>query len=190
MNTTKKRPALVGFAAWSGTGKTTLLEKVIPLLGDKGHHIAVIKHAHHNFDIDHDGKDSFKLRKAGVIDTIVASAKRWAYIHENQAFDNHIEDGGTTPHEPDLNTLLALLHTDPNRPWPDIILVEGFKHACFPRIELHRAELNKPLLYPVDKEIIAIATNSNDKMQHPIKTLDINNPAEIAAFIETHFLPG
>ena len=166
-------PPLIGFAAWSGTGKTTLLEKVIPIFKEKGLRVAVIKHAHHDFDIDHEGKDSYKLRKAGAVDTIVASGKRWALIHENEE----------TQTEPDLWALLSELNTHQL----DIVLVEGFKHEAFPRIELYRTELNKALLYPDDKEIIAIATDSNDNMTHVISQLDINKPQQIVNFITQHF---
>ncbi|MDH5256574.1 MAG: molybdopterin-guanine dinucleotide biosynthesis protein B [Gammaproteobacteria bacterium] len=169
-----KTPALIGFAAWSGTGKTTLLEKIIPLFREKGFRVAIIKHAHHDFDIDYPGKDSFRLRKAGAIDTIVASGKRWALIHEN---DLHQE-------EPDLNNLVTKLDLNSI----DLILVEGFKHEHIPRIELRRSNTDKPLLYPEDKDIIAIATDSNDKIPHTIHQLNINDPAGIVNYIEHHFL--
>jgi len=166
-------PPLIGFAAWSGTGKTTLLEQIIPAFRENGLRIAIIKHAHHDFDIDHDGKDSFRLRKAGAVDTIVASGKRWALIHENEITDD----------EPDLWQLLDQLNFDSL----DLILVEGFKHESFPRIELYRTALNKPLMYPQDDKIIAIATDANDKMPHKIKKMDINNPIEIVTFIKHYF---
>jgi len=164
---------IIGFAAYSGTGKTTLLEKLIPVLSEEGLRLAVIKHAHHDFDIDIPGKDSYKLRKAGAIDTIVASSKRWARIHENQSNDK----------EPDLNVLIKEL----NKQTLDIILVEGFKHENIPRIELRRAILNKPLLYPDDPNIIAIATDQDDDSHHTIVTLDINAPLSITQFILKHF---
>ena len=177
MHILNNRPPLIGFAAWSGTGKTTLLEQLIPLLRNQGLQIGVIKHAHHDFDIDHEGKDSYKLRKAGAVDTIVASGKRWALIHENDSLDN-----GYNKPEPDLWELVDVLKNHSL----DMILIEGFKHESFPRIEVHRRELNKPLLYPDDKEIIAIATDSGDEITHPIKILDINKPAEIVTFILQH----
>ncbi len=188
-----QHPPLIGFAAWSGTGKTTLIEKLIPLFREKGLRIGVIKHAHHDFDIDHKGKDSYKLRKAGATDTIVASAKRWALIHEN---DTNSNTGQLT--EPDLASLLAALTSTSaslkNAPL-DLILIEGFKHEAIPRIELSRTEsrtesrvaLNKTLLYPEDKEIIAIATDASDNRAHPITRLNINEPSEIVAFITDYF---
>ncbi|MDH3326796.1 MAG: molybdopterin-guanine dinucleotide biosynthesis protein B [Gammaproteobacteria bacterium] len=173
MRSLKKYPPIIGFAAWSGTGKTTLFEKIIPLLSNSGLRVAIVKHAHHDFDIDHPGKDSFRLRKAGAIDTIVASANRWALIHEN------IEN----LKEPNLYALLDQI----NSHQLDLILVEGFKHEPIPRIELYRSELLKPLLYPDDKEIIAIATDCSDKISHSITQLDINNPDKIVEFIQ-HYI--
>lgn len=166
-------PPLIGFAAWSGTGKTTLLEKIIPIFCHDGFKIAIIKHAHHDFDIDQPGKDSFRLRKAGAVNTIVASTKRWAMIHENEQDQS----------EPDLWQLLAQLSLQQH----DLILVEGFKHESIQRIELHRSAVKKPLLYPDDKQIIAIATDTNDKITHRIKRLDINNPQAIVDFIKQYF---
>ena len=181
MTISDRQPALIGFAAWSGTGKTTLLEKIIPLLSAKGLRVGVIKHAHHDFDIDQKGKDSFKLRKAGAVDTIVASGKRWALIHENE--NENENENEKDQAEPDLQTLLMQLKSHPL----DIILVEGFKHEAIPRIELRRETLNKPLLYPEDNKTIAIATESSDKMPHPITTLDINEPVDICNFIAAYF---
>ena len=165
-------PPVIGFAAWSGTGKTTLLEKLIPELKARRLQLALIKHAHHDFDIDHPGKDSYKLRKAGAVDTIVASAYRWAHIHEQKS----------ERREPVLSDLLQQIHSN-----PDLILVEGFKHESIPRIELSRPNLGKPLLYPDDSEIIAIATETDDKIRHSIRRLDINNPTEIVEFIINYF---
>ena len=186
MTILRNLPPIIGFAAWSGTGKTTLLEKIIPIFRQNGFKVGVIKHAHHDFDIDHEGKDSYKLRKAGATDTIVASGKRWALIHENQT-------GKSTSAEtdPDLWALVGEIATHPL----DIILVEGFKHESIPRIELFRnkqlhddlASDKNTLMYPDDKEIIAIATDSNDKISHSIRQLDINNPNEIVQFIQHYF---
>ena len=158
---------LLGMAAWSGTGKTTLLEKLIPLLKAKGLRVAVIKHAHHDFDIDRPGKDSHRLRHAGASQMLVASRKRWALMVETD--DDRAE--------PQLDELLAVLDQDKL----DLILVEGFKHEAFPRIELHRGALNRPMLFPHDPQIIAIAADC--PIDAPIPRLDINDVEEIATFV-------
>lgn len=163
-----------GFVAFSGTGKTTLLEKVIPLLKAKGIRIGLIKHAHHDFDIDYEGKDSYRLRKAGAKQTLVASAKRWALINEEEA----------EKQDPDLNELIGQLSQDEL----DIILVEGFKYVAFPRIELHRSSLKKPLLFPDDNSIIAIACDGQLEQTPGIPELDINKPEEIVDFVMNHIL--
>ena len=166
MNTIKP---ILGFAAFSGTGKTTLLEKLIPKLTEQGIRIGIIKHAHHAFDIDTPGKDSYRLRKAGAQQMLIASSQRLALMTENPA-----------PQEPRLDELLT--HLDPDN--IDLVLVEGFKHVPFPKIELHREALGKTLLYPEDHNIIAVASD------HLIDTgdlpsMDINDTAAIAAFIVT-----
>lgn len=160
---------VIGFAAFSGTGKTTLLEQLIPMLNDKGIRLSLIKHAHHQFDIDHEGKDSYRLRKAGARETLVASGARWALIHENP----------TTMPEPDLETLLSRL----DMTQIDLVLVEGFKHESIPRIELWRKPLSKPLLFPDDNRIIAIASDEEILPKPEIPNLDINQPQQIAEFI-------
>ena len=168
---------VLGFAAYSGTGKTTLLTKIIPLLKEKNVRLGIIKHAHHDFDIDHPGKDSYELRKAGAEKMLIASSKRWALMVEN--------NGHTA--EPGLQTLID--HIDPES--LDLILVEGFKHESFPKIELHRTEYNKDFIYPNDESIIAIATDKPLQISsesRPIKQLDINNSSDIAAFICDNFL--
>ncbi|MCU7800145.1 MAG: molybdopterin-guanine dinucleotide biosynthesis protein B [gamma proteobacterium symbiont of Lucinoma myriamae] len=167
---------LLGFAAFSGTGKTTLLEQLIPELNQANIRVAMVKHTHHEkFDIDKPGKDSYRLRKAGAEQMLVASAKRWALMVE------HSPQASLA--EPDLFELLP--HLD--RQKTDLILVEGFKHEKISKIELHRPSLNKPLMYPDDANIIAIATdhehfqNKYPDVQCPL--LDINNISEITTFI-------
>ena len=160
------RPVL-GFAAFSGTGKTTLLEKLIPQLVERGVRIAMVKHAHHAFDIDKPGKDSYRLRKAGAQQMLIASSQRQALMTEN-----------LTPQEPHLDELITRLDLDTI----DLILVEVFKHVPFPKIELHREALGKTLLYPDDPAIIAVACD------HPVDTgglpsLDINDTGAITTFI-------
>ena len=159
---------VLGFAAWSGTGKTTLLVKLLPLLKQRGIRVAMIKHAHHNFDIDRPGKDSYELRKAGADQVLIASSRRRALITETPA-----------DVDPDLRELVASLDLDNT----DLVLVEGFRHVAFPKIELHRPSTGKALLYPHDRSIIAVASDK------PVDTggmplLDINRPTEIMEFIE------
>ena len=164
---------ILGFAAFSGTGKTTLLCRLIPLLKGRGVRVAMVKHAHHTFDIDTPGKDSYELRKAGADQMLVASSQRWALM---------VED----PHDdrPDLERLLA--HLDPGR--ADLILVEGFKDEAIPKIELHRAGLDQPLLFPDDEDVIAIATDAPLPVATDLPCLDLNDPTAIADFVCTHFL--
>jgi len=158
---------VLGFAAFSGTGKTTLLKKLIPLLEARGVRVGVIKHAHHNFDIDKPGKDSYELRKAGARQMLVASARRWALMTENDV------DG-----DPQLDVLVK--HLDPDI--IDMVLVEGFKHVPFTRIELHRPALGHPGLYPEDSSIIAVAADAPvDNCDLPV--LDLNDAAAITDFI-------
>jgi molybdopterin-guanine dinucleotide biosynthesis protein MobB len=166
MNALLHNPPVLGIAAWSGTGKTTLLTRVLPLLRAQGLRVGVLKHAHHDFDIDHPGKDSYELRKAGAGQMLVASNRRWALMVEAPV------DGDVS-----LWDMLARL----DRGNLDLILVEGFRHERFPKLELHRAALGKPLLYPDDDAIIALA--SDTPVHTDLPRLDINDPVAIAAFI-------
>lgn len=170
---TSKIP-IVGFAAFSGTGKTTLLSSVIPILKQRGYRVGMIKHAHHQFDIDHPGKDSYELRKAGADQMLIASNKRWALMVENPANDN----------DPSLQKLIGQLDSVS----VDIILVEGFKSESFPKIELHRPEVNSNLMYQSDKNIIAIATDKSLILADKIPQLDINNPNQVADFVIANIL--
>ena len=165
---TYPKPVL-GFAAFSGTGKTTLLEQLIPLLTARGIRVAVVKHAHHEFDIDKPGKDSYRLRQAGARQMLIASSQRQALMTENDA-----------PQEPRLDELITRLDLDDI----DLVLVEGFKHVPFPKIELHRKELGKTLLHPEDADIIAVASDHLADCGD-LPALDINDTAAIAAFIVT-----
>jgi len=164
-----QKPVL-GFVAYSGTGKTTLLTKLIPVLKDKGLRLALVKHSHHHFEIDHQGKDSYRLRKAGADQVVIASKKRMAWIAE-------IDDGRA---EPDLLDALSVLRLDNI----DLVLVEGFKGEPFAKIELHRDELDKPYIYLNDDDIIAVAVDSkpNDSSAS-VRFLDINDVDEIATFV-------
>ncbi len=168
----KSSVPVLGFAAYSGSGKTTLLRKLIPLLRQNGLRLAVIKHAHHKVEIDKPGKDSYELRKAGAGQVLLATAQRWALMVE--------EDVGG---DPDLQIMLNRLDTSSL----DFILVEGFRHVPFPKIELHRPALGKPPIYPQDSSIIAVATDSELPASTDLPVLDINNPGEIQDFILQRF---
>lgn len=134
---------VIGFAGWSGAGKTTLLRRIIPLLVGRGLRVSTIKHAHHRFDVDQPGKDSWEHRQAGATEVLVASASRWALMHELRGAD-----------EPQLPDLLAHLSE------VDLVLVEGFKRDRHPKIEVFRAEAGKPPLHPEDPSIVAIASDT------------------------------
>lgn len=156
---------VLGFAAYSGTGKTALLVKLLPLLKSQGLMVAMIKHAHHDFDIDKPGKDSYELRKAGADQILIASDKRLALIEERRA-------------EPELEYLLTRLDIGNL----DLILVEGFRHAAYPKIELHRPSLGNDLIYPDDENVIAVASDVDvDTGRLPL--LNINSPEEIVEFV-------
>ena len=160
---------VLGFVASSGTGKTTLLTQLIPILKTRGLHLAMIKHTHHQFDIDTPGKDSYELRQAGAEQVMVASRHRWALMAETP---NQTDD-------PPLETLIDHLDTRAL----DLILVEGFKHAAVPKIELHRPVLKQALLFPEDPNIIAIASDAPLTQQTDLPVLALNNPEAIADFV-------
>ncbi|MCW8831273.1 MAG: molybdopterin-guanine dinucleotide biosynthesis protein MobB [Gammaproteobacteria bacterium] len=167
MSTQSKKPVL-GFAACSGTGKTTLLVRLIPLLKEKGLRVALIKHAHHDFDIDKPGKDSYELRRAGAGQVLVASSFRRALMTETP--------GGE---EPELGDLIGSLNLDAI----DLVLVEGFRHLPFPKIELHRPSTGNDLIYLTDNNIVAVASDEAIAINN-LPLLNINNPQQIADFIQ------
>ncbi|WP_217515547.1 bifunctional molybdopterin-guanine dinucleotide biosynthesis adaptor protein MobB/molybdopterin molybdotransferase MoeA [Vibrio metschnikovii] len=164
---TTSRPSLpiLGFAAYSGTGKTTLLETLLPYLTQQGLRIGVLKHAHHDFDVDVPGKDSYRLRKAGASQMLVASRKRYALMTE------------TIDAEAKFDDLLQRFDS----PQLDLILVEGCKNVAFPKIELHRAALAKPWLYLNDHNIIAIA--ADETVDTSLPQMNINDIEAISQFI-------
>lgn len=162
---------IIGFAGFSGSGKTTLLEKVIPLLKAHGLRIAVIKHAHHKFDIDKPGKDSYRHREAGAGEVLVVSGFRWALMHE-------LLDEA----EPSLEELCKRLSPC------DLVLVEGYKYSGIPKIEVHRSETAHPHLYQDDVNVVALASDRQADMKLP--QLDINNPRQVADFIFHYFSLG
>jgi molybdopterin-guanine dinucleotide biosynthesis protein B len=133
---------VIGLAGWSGAGKTTLITKLIPLLKARGMSVSTLKHAHHAFDVDQPGKDSYVHREAGAHEVLVASSNRWVLMHELRG-----------AREPRLAELLAHLSAT------DLILVEGFKREPHMKIEVHRGANGKPFLYPDDSHIRAIATD-------------------------------
>ena len=161
---------LMGFAAYSGTGKTTLIKDVVMILKKSNYRVSVIKHAHHNFDIDQPGKDSYEIRKSGAENMLISSKNRWALMHENM-----------NNNELTLIDLINLL----GKIKYDLILVEGFKAESFPKIELYRKEVSKDrgLLSSSDKNVVAIATEQKTKLETSLPVLDINNPQNIVDFI-------
>ena len=164
---------IVGFAAYSGTGKTTLLKKLIGLFSQNNINVGVIKHAHHEFDIDHPGKDSYELRKAGAKQILVGSKNRWAHIVEysgehTYTLEDHIN------HMAGENL--------------DLILVEGFKPEAIPKIEIIRSGFKNPLFYPSDSSVIAIATDGELPQETDLPVLDLNSAEEIYEFICKRFL--
>lgn len=164
---------VLGFAAYSGAGKTTLLTQLIPLLKQNGLRVALIKHSHHNFEIDKPGKDSYRLRKAGATPVMLVSRHRRAVITDlEHADDPHLDD--------------QLKHIDQSV--LDLILVEGFKSDRFPKIEIHRPDLNKPPLYPKDDSIIAVASDCPLSIPAKLAFLDLNDPDVIADYILKRFL--
>ncbi len=160
---------ILGFAAYSGTGKTTLLLKLLPILQARGVRVGVIKHAHHAFEIDHQGKDSFRLRKeGGAQQVLLASRQRWALMSETP-----------TQNEPNLADLL--LHLDVRT--LDLVLIEGFKHEAFAKIELHRAELQHPYLFTQDSNIVAFASDILPSVPLSMPFLPLSDTVQIADFI-------
>ncbi|MBE4100266.1 bifunctional molybdopterin-guanine dinucleotide biosynthesis adaptor protein MobB/molybdopterin molybdotransferase MoeA [Vibrio parahaemolyticus] len=157
---------ILGFAAYSGTGKTTLLEALLPKLTEAGLRIGMLKHAHHNFDVDKPGKDSYRLRKAGASQMLIASSNRFALMTE------------TPEAEAEFDYLLTRFDEDKL----DVVLVEGCKNIAFPKIELHREEVGKPWLYPHDDNIIAIASDSAE-LDSELPQMNINDLDAIAQFV-------
>ena len=165
------RLAILGIcAAGSNAGKTTLITQLIPELAKRNIRVSVIKHAHHQFDIDHPGKDSFSIREAGAVQTLIASGKRWALMTEMMRTPNYSD-------EANLDELLDQINPD----YADLILVEGFKQATIPKIEVYRPSVHQLLLAREDKNIIAVATD--EPLELNIATLDLNNISAIADFI-------
>ncbi|CAI2011527.1 molybdopterin-guanine dinucleotide biosynthesis protein MobB [Serratia proteamaculans] len=159
-------PPLLAIAAYSGTGKTTLLKQLIPLLKQRHIHVGLIKHTHHDMDVDTPGKDSYELRKAGADQTLVASDRRWALMTE-------------TPEQQSLD--LQYLASRFDRSKVDVILVEGFKHEPVSKIILYRDDIGRPLEDMLDEFVIAVASDQSITVK--ARSLDLNQPESIADFI-------
>ena len=162
---------IIGLAGWSGSGKTTLVTKLIPRLIARGLKVSTLKHAHHGFDLDRPGKDSFFHRAAGATEVIISSARRWAILHELRE-------------EPewDLPALIAKMSP------VDLVLVEGFKRDAFPKLEIHRAANGKPLIHPDDPHIVAIAADIA-LPQAKVPVIDLNNVEAIADLLLKYAAP-
>jgi molybdopterin-guanine dinucleotide biosynthesis adapter protein len=156
-----------GFAGWSGSGKTTLIEKLIPRFVKRGLRVSLIKHAHHSFDVDHAGKDSYRHRQAGAGEVLVTSSRRWVLMHELRGAQ-----------EPSFDEQLR--HLSPC----DLLIVEGFKHAPIPKLEVWRAATGEGLLHPQDPHIVAVASDARLETKLPL--LDLNDDAGIAEFVVRH----
>ena len=156
-----------GFAGWSGSGKTTLIEKLMPLFVTRGLRVSLIKHAHHTFDVDQPGKDSYRHRQAGAMEVLVTSARRWVLMHEL---------GGAS--EPSFEEQIR--HFSPC----DLLIVEGFKFAPIPKLEVWRPETGQRMLHPNDPHIVAVASDA--KLETTLPLLALNDAAAIAAFILAH----
>ena len=164
-------PRVLGLAGWSGAGKTTLLTRLIPLLVARGLRVTTIKHAHHEFDVDTPGKDSYEHRRAGASEVIVASSRRWVQMHELNGEE-----------EPKLAWLLGRVTAC------DLVLVEGYKRERHPKLEIYRSVVGKPPLYPDDPRIVAVATDGTLPGQHP-PAIDLNDIPAVAEAVLAHALP-
>ena len=159
---------LFGFAGWSGSGKTTLIEALIPRLTGRGLRVSLVKHAHHDFDIDLPGKDSYRHRRAGCREVLVSSDQRWVVMHELRGAE-----------ELTLDQLLRRLSPC------DLVLVEGYKRAPIPKLEVYRGSVGKPLLHPGDPFIVALATDTagaTEGRDLPVFALDAYDI--LATFVE------
>ena len=155
---------IFGFAGWSGSGKTTLIEQLIPRFAQHGLRVSLIKHAHHTFDVDQPGKDSYRHRHAGASEILVTSSRRWVLMHELRGAP-----------EPSFDEQVKRISPC------DLLLVEGFKHAPIPKLEVWRAATGEPLLHPNDPHIVAVASDARVETRLPV--LDLNDVDGIASFI-------
>jgi molybdopterin-guanine dinucleotide biosynthesis protein B len=162
---------MIGLAGWSGSGKTTLITKALPVLIKRGLKVSTLKHAHHGFDLDQPGKDSFMHRAAGASEVIISSAKRWAVLHELRE-------------EPEWDMPALLKKIAP----VDLVLVEGYKRESFPKLEIYRAANGKPLLHGEDKFIVAVASDTPlPDVKLPV--IDLNDIEAVADALLKHAVP-
>lgn len=157
---------IFGFAGYSGSGKTTLIEKLIPIFVDDGYRVSIIKHAHHDFDLDQSGKDSYRHRAAGAGEVLITSGRRWAIMHELHG-----------EMEPSLAAHLERLSPC------DIVFVEGYRQEPIPKLEIHRKAAMHTLLYPEDPHIVGIACDT--MIETDLPRIDLNRADLIAVFIKT-----
>ena len=162
---------IIGLAGWSGSGKTTLITKLIPLLVARRLRVSTLKHAHHGFDLDQPGKDSFFHRAAGATEVIISSARRWAILHELRE-------------EPEWDLAALVKKISP----VDLVLVEGFKRDKFPKLEIHRIANGKPLLHAEDPHIVAVASDSAVPAAR-VPVVDLNDIELIADLLLKHAVP-
>ncbi len=153
-----------GIAGWSGSGKTTLIEKLIPRFVKRGLRVSLIKHAHHTFDVDQAGKDSYRHRHAGASEVLVTSSRRWVLMHELRGAQ-----------EPSFEEQIT--HLSPC----ELLIVEGFKHAPIPKLEVWRTQTGEALLHPQDPHVVAVA--SDTQVETTVPLLDLNDDAGIAEFM-------
>jgi len=158
---------VIGIAGYSGSGKTTLIEKVIPILVEGGLRVSLVKHAHHEFDLDQPGKDSWRHRHAGCTEVLVSSSRRWAIGHELRG-------------APEASLDEQLKRLSPC----DVVIVEGYKAAAIPKIEVHRRAADVPLLHPDDPHVVAVVTD--EPLETGLPQLDIDSPQDVARFIVKH----
>jgi molybdopterin-guanine dinucleotide biosynthesis protein B len=161
-----RSPLVIGFAGWSGAGKTTLITRLIPVLTARGLSVSTIKHAHHDFDVDTPGKDSYEHRHAGATEVLLTSGRRWALMHELRGAA-----------EPDLAEVLTKLAP------VDLVLVEGFKRTVPRKIEVHRPALGKALIYPDDPAVVAVASDVPMVLPPGLPGLGLDDVAGIADFV-------
>ena len=158
---------IFGFAGFSGSGKTTLIEQLIPLFVARGLRVSLIKHAHHSFDVDQPGKDSYRHRHAGASEVLITSSRRWVLMHELRG-----------EAEPSMDEIIG--HMTPC----DLLLVEGFKRAAIPKLEIYRRAVGEPMLHLHDPHIVAVATDEPLDIHVPV--LDLNKPELVAEFVLKH----
>ncbi len=164
---------VIGLAGWSGAGKTTLLVKLIPALKARGLLVSTIKHAHHDFDVDKPGKDSHRHREAGAEEVLVASARRWALMHEVR---------GAREEAPDLGDLIDRLSP------VDLVIVEGFRRGALAKLEVHRVANAKPFLYPDDPDVVALASDAPPPFGS-LPRVDLDDVDAVASVVLAHALP-